>query len=69
MSEEYQHISGFGGANIPDWDVGLNADRAGKALGNAPGQRAAVLKEQGPRFDPILVLDASGLPGGIYFIK
>jgi O-glycosyl hydrolase len=30
MSEEYQHISGFGGANIPDWDVDLNADQAAK---------------------------------------
>jgi glucuronoarabinoxylan endo-1,4-beta-xylanase len=34
-----------------------------------PEQMTAILKEQGPRFDPILVLDASGLPGGIYFIK
>jgi O-glycosyl hydrolase len=38
LNEEFQHISGFGGANIPDWTDDLNSDQAEKAFGNAPGQ-------------------------------
>ena len=38
LSDEYQKISGFGGANIPDWIGDMNEDQVDKAFGNAPGQ-------------------------------
>ncbi len=38
LLDEYQNISGFGGANIPDWIGDMNEDQVDKAFGNAPGQ-------------------------------
>lgn len=38
LSVEHQHISGFGGINVPGWISDLTAEQADSAFGIAPGQ-------------------------------
>lgn len=38
LNVEHQHISGFGGINVPGWIADLTLDQADTAFGNGPGQ-------------------------------
>jgi O-glycosyl hydrolase len=66
MTEEYQHISGFGGANIPDWIDDLNADQVDKAFGNAPGQIGlSILRIKAPADESLFDMQVPTAAGAI----